>query len=178
MKKTYNEYMTMALNGAAMEEVVSLARTDYGVVTDLSVVPEVLYSEDEIPFNLERKYVDELVDKGEYTKALSVLVRMKHSYKDVTWQNLIEGYEYHVKAIMKSNHIMRESMLEAKKEFNQHAITLLTIIVGIITIFGTANEVFHLHTYREMFITFMTMLFAIIAIILTASLINIRFPKK
>ena len=103
---------------------------------------------------------------------------MRHSYLDPNFQNFIEQFEYHLKSIVESEKVIKESINDAKREFNQYTITLISIIVGIITIFGTASTVFKVSSYVQMFLTFVTVVISVIAVIMVVTLINLKFPKN
>lgn len=178
MTHTYDEYLKLVLEGKSLKEVVSLARDEYMVPLNLSIKESDNYIGQNVPFNLERIYVDELIDKKHYDSAKEILRRMRYSYPDPAFQNFIEVYEYHLKSIIQSEKAIKDSIIEAKKEFNQHTITLVSIIVGVITIFGSANAVFTEHSYPEMFFTFITIVASIIAVIWLATCLNINFPRK
>lgn len=178
MIRTYKEYLRLRHDGMKMEEIITLARSDYGIKTGDEIPEADLYKGVDVPFNLEREYVNYFIDKKQYDKAEEVLQRMRCSYPDITRQNFIEGYEYHLKSIVKSEKAINDSIIEAKREFNQHTITLVSVIVGVITIFGSANTIFVEHTYDEMFRTFLTIVISIIAVIWIVTALNAGPSKK
>lgn len=178
MTRTYKGYLGLRHEGKTMEEIITLARGEYGIKIGDEISEADLYTGTDIPFNLEREYVNYFIDKKQYDKAEEILQRMRCSYPDITRQNFIEGYEYHLKSIVKSEKAIKDSIIEAKKEFNQHTITLVSVIVGVITIFGSANTIFVEHTYDEMFRTFITIVISIIAVIWIVTALNSGSSKK
>ncbi len=179
MIRNYVEYSSLKIEGKTLKDVVLLAREEHKVSVNLILKNESdKYFGHWIPFNLEREYVDELIDNKNYDEARNILKRMRYSYPDTDFQNFIESYEYHLKSIIQSEKIIKESIIEAKKEFNQHTITLIGIIVGVITIFGSANIVIENKSYVEMFLTFITIVISVITVIVITTLLNIKFPKN
>lgn len=178
MTRTYDDYHKLIIEGKSLEDVVLIARSDYSVPLNLNIKESDNYRGQEIPFNLERMYVDQFINKKEYDKAEKILHRMRCSYPDSWYQNFIEVYEYHLKSIVQSENAIKDSIIEAKKEFNQHTVTLVSIIVGVITIFGSANTIFVEHSYEEMFRTFITVVISIIAVIWIVTALNNGSSKK
>lgn len=178
MTRTYNEYLSLKIEGKPLEEIVSLARNESGVQINPDAKESDLWQEMDIPFNLERQYVDELIDNKQYDEANKILSRMRCSYVNPASQNFIELYEYHLKSIVQSEKAIKDSIIEAKKEFNQHTITLVSIIVGVITIFASANTIFVEHSYDEMFRTFVTVVVSIVAVIWIVTALNAGSSKK
>jgi hypothetical protein len=178
MQRNYDDYINFKVEGKSTEEVVSLARADYHITTQTPPRDSEVYGKSPwVPFNLERLYVDELIDEKQYQKARDILKRMRCSYFTPDFQNFIEFYEYHLLSVVQSEKAIIESIKEAKREFNQHTTTLVSIIVGIITIFGTANMVYRVQSYVEMFLTFITIVLSIVGVILTVAFLNAQFPK-
>lgn len=178
MTRTYKEYLRLRHEGKTMEEIITLARSEYYIKIGDEIPESDLYTGIDIPFNLEREYVNYFIDKKQYDKAEEVLQRMRCSYSGPIWQNFIEMYEYHLKSIVQSEKAIKDSIVEAKKEFNQHTITLVSVIVGVITIFGSANTIFVEHTYDEMFRTFLTIVISIIAVIWIVTALNSNISEK
>ena len=102
---------------------------------------------------------------------------MRFSYTESDEQNFIEAYEYHLKSILQSEKIITQQIDEAKKEFNRHTVTLMSIIVGVITIFGTAKETLTAGNFKEGFLNFFVISFTIIFLIFMISEINKRSRK-
>lgn len=172
MPRTYKEYLRLKHEGKTMEEIITLARSEYGIKIGDEIPESDLYVGIDIPFNLDREYANYFIDKKQYDNAEEILQRMRCSYTGATRQNFIEMYEYHLKSIVQSEKAIKDSIVEAKKEFNQHTITLVSVIVGVITIFGSANTIFVEHTYDEMFLTFLTIVVSIIAVIWIVTALN------
>jgi len=175
--KNFKDYKSEIINGSPIKQVVDDARNDYSITIKLNHQEEDQYSGAYVPFNLERIYVDELIDKYEYEEASKILNRMRFSYTDTDQQNFIEVYEYHLKSIKQSEETIKNQIREAKKEFNAHTITLVSIIVGIITIFGTANKTLEAKNFQEAFLSFFVISFTIIFLIFMVSEINKKVNK-
>lgn len=175
--KSYKEYASEIVDGVSLKEIVNNARKDYSIQINLDHKEEDGYDQEDVPFNLERIYVDELIDKRDYTSASKILTRMRKSYTDPHHQNFIELYEYHLKAIHQSSKITEEHIIEAKKEFNEHTIMLVSVIVGVITIFGTATETLKAKNFEEAFYTFLAISGTIIFLIFTIFEINKKVKK-
>ncbi len=176
MQKSYEDYLKLKIEGRKMGEIVNEARHEY--LIEINPLYKETYVYKDIPFNLERMYLDELIEERNFLEAEKVLKRMRCSYPDVFYQNTIESFEYHLRSIIQSERMIQNSISEAKKEFNQHTITLVSIVVGIITIFGSANAIFEVDSYKIMLLTFITIVASIIAVIMTVTIINLRFPRR
>ncbi len=158
-----------------LKEAAELARNEWGVAVDPDYKgEEALWVGFDVPFNLERLYLDELIQNNEYESASKLLSRMRHSYTSASQQNFIESYEYHLKSIKQSEAIIELSLNEAKKDFNQHTITLISVIVGIITLFGTASKTLEAKNFEESLYSFIAISGAVIFLIFMISEINKR----
>ncbi len=171
--KTKKDYFWS--NESELQKQIEVARSHNGVILDPS------YDEDSktvgqwIPFNLEREYLDLLIDQKRYNEAKELLKKMRVSYTDTEFQNFIESYEYRLIGILHLEDQLSIKINEAKKEFNQHTLTLVTIIVGLITIFGTANNNLSSGNLKEGLINFFVVVVPLCLIIaLTLILINKR----
>jgi len=130
-----------------------------------------------IPFNLEREYVDFLILNKRYKEAEGVLLRMRNSYAHPELQNFIEIYEYRLDSILHGNRNLKDAILEAKKEFNQHTITVISFVVGVVTIFGAANITIQNTNYDVALNNFFAIVLAIVILTLVAFLANNFFNK-
>ena len=175
--KSYKEYFTEHIEGRPLKDIVEDARRELPITVNLNHNEKDVYISREIPLNLERLYFNELIDNHNYTEAEKVLQRMRFSYTESDEQNFIEAYEYHLKSILQSEKIITQQIDEAKKEFNRHTVTLMSIIVGVITIFGTAKETLTAGNFKEGFLNFFVISFTIIFLIFMISEINKRSRK-
>lgn len=171
---SYKEFKASVVNIEDLKRAVEKARLEYGVTTSFTP-PE--YLSFDVPFNLEQEYFDLLMSNENYAEAKNVLDRMKHSY-DLGYHNLIEAMEYRMNTLLKVENSLNKSLIEAKKEFNQHSITLVSIVVGIITIFGTANQTFKVDSFSEGISTFLVISLVLIALIAVALITNAHYRKK
>lgn len=172
-KKTLKDYPYFS--ESELREQIEKTRKEYNVVINTK------YSEDSyvdgkwIPFNLERKYIDFLIKQKRYSEAELILKKMRLSYFSPDFQNFIESYEYRLESILHLDKEIKDQIQEAKKEFNKHTITLVTIIVSLVTIFGVANNTLYARNFKEGIITF----FAISTPILIVSVLALfLFNKK
>ena len=175
MPTPYNDLKSRISSINDYPAVIQIARTEANIT---SLNNTYVYTGEEIPFNLEREYFDLLLDEGRVKEAKIVLDRMKSSYKTGVWQNLIEGYEYRLSLIEKTNKLVIEKLAKAETDFNQHTLYILTITVGVITIFGTANQAFHVNDFNEAVFTFKTISFTVIVLVLLASAVNSLLKQR
>jgi uncharacterized membrane protein len=101
---------------------------------------------------------------------------MKNTY-NTTWHNLIEANEYRLSLIEKTHRLLNQQLAEAKKEFNQHSLFVITVIAGVITIFGTANQAFTVSNFDQAIQTFFSISAAVIILVAVAQLSNHLFHK-
>jgi SMC interacting uncharacterized protein involved in chromosome segregation len=171
--KSYNEYKYSIVTFEDLKKAVEEARAEYSVQNNISS-PD--YTGIDIPFNLEQEYFDRLIESKKYTEAENLLEKMKHSY-NLNYHNFMESMEYRMKTFVKTDELIKDALTEAKKEFNQQTITLISIIVGIITIFGTANQVFKVNSFSEGIATFLVICSSLIATVATALIANSHYRK-
>lgn len=141
-------------NEEELLEQIKLSKNEYGVAVDVNYSEDSIIRGSWIPFNLERKYLDILIDESRYREAVEVIKVMRASYITPEFQNFIESYEYRIQSILHSNKNIQEGVQNAKKEFNQHTITLITVIVGLVTIFSTASSTLKATSFLEAVYTF------------------------
>lgn len=163
-KEKYEYYKSKISSGENYLDVIKQARKDFELVTDFSY--DLPYEEDAIPFNLDREYLIFLIESKKYEEAKSFIENMKKTYKGPDYWNFIETFEYHLHAALLAEKNIQSAIEIAKKEFNQHTITIVSIVVGVITILGTANQVFTVNNFQEGMNTFFSITIAIIAIII------------
>lgn len=175
-EEKYIYYKNKILSGIPYEDVIKEVKEEYNLSPDFSF--KIKYKFLDIPFNLEREYVTSLIESGLFEKARKTLENMKMTYKDVNYQNFIENYEYHLGAVKNAEDRVKKSLIEAKKEFNNHTITLTGILVGVITILGAANQSFKSSNYSEGMNTFFSISLAIIFLIIVAFLANSFFSRE
>lgn len=167
---SYDEHKSLISDVSHYPERIKVAREQAGIQMSQT---EYIYKNDEIPFNLEREYFDLLIDEGKLTEARLVLERMKKSYKPV-WENLIEGYEYRMHLVEKTNELIREKLIKAEKEFNHHTILIISITVGVVTIFSTATETLTASNLKEGLISFGAICSALIFLVVVVTCFNKR----
>ena len=134
---------------------------------------KVPYIKDETPFNLEREYFDLLLDEDRVKEARIILERMERTY-NVGWHNLLEQQRYRFKLVVETNYLVEKKIKEAEKEFNKHTLLVLSIVVGVITIFGSANQFLHASSYKEALMTFTAIIIAIALFISVVYIFNSR----
>ena len=165
-QQEYSYYKNKINAGESAPSVIDEARTDYGMITDYSFnIEHIGYY---IPFNLEREYVITLIESKKYSEARKHLENMRRTYKNAQEWNFIEIFEYHLRAAEHAEKSVLDAIEQAKKEFNQHTITIVTVVVGVITLLGTANQAFRVKDFTEGLITFLSITAAIIAVIVVA----------
>ena len=121
-------------------EQINAARDEYSVVIDVDHDVDSIVTNDWIPFNLERMYLDLLIKERLYDDAMNLIKRMKLSYRGIEQSNFIEVYEYRLLDILHLDNDISIRIEGAKKEFNKYTLTLISVIVGLITIFGIAGS--------------------------------------
>ncbi len=145
--------------------VIDLARIEYNVnVSETAVV----YLGTDIPLNLEREYFDHLLEVERFSEARIVIENLKSSYTGAEAHNLIEQYEYRLHTVQWASKMFQEKLQAAKVEFSQHTILIISIVVGTITIFGAANNIFKAKNIEEAIITFLTISLTIIFLVWVA----------
>lgn len=172
MVKTYKEYKASVVEIDDYKAVIEEARKKHNITIDADGPRP--YTHIDIPFNLEREYFDLLIDQGRIEDAKRVLDRMKVSYTDRDSHNFLESFEYRLHMTTKTEKLMQERLAEAKREFNQHTIILLSIVVGIITIFGVASQSLYAGNFNEGLITFVVIITAIVVLVLASLAFNRR----
>lgn len=164
--KTFEEYKASVVETDDYKEVIEEARKEHNISVDADA--SLPYKDTDIPFNLEREYFDLLIDERRLEDAKRILDRMKASYMDEAAHNFIESFEYRLTMTTKTDNLMQEKLNEAKREFNQHTITLLSVVVGVITIFGVANQTLRADNFQDGLLTFIAIVLAINLLVLIA----------
>jgi hypothetical protein len=170
---TYKEYKSRVIKTDDFRTVVSDARTEYEISPSGNLAE---YVRTDIPFNLEREYLDTLIDECRFDEAKRVLENLKLAYTHPQQHNLIEQYEYRLNLVVRMEKTIQERLGEAKKEFNQHTIFIVSIIVGVITIFGTANNAFQINDFSTAKWTFGVISLTLICFITLMFVVN-KFTK-
>lgn len=171
--KTKKDYFWS--NETELKKQIELAILENNIKVDSSYDEDAKTVGEWIPFNLEREYLDLLIEQKRYNETRELLKKMRVSYTDTEFQNFIESHEYRLISILHLEEQLSVKINEAKKEFNQHTLTLVTIIVGLITIFGTANNNLSSTNIYEGLINFFVVVVPLSLIIaLTLVLINKR----
>jgi len=163
-------YKNKITSGKTPLEVINEVREDYNINTDFSFNLEYQFSD--IPFNIEQEYLMSLIDEKKYNDAKKLIEDMKHTYRNANYLNFIEVYEYHLNAVMHAEKSIKDSIIEAKKDFNQHTITIVTVIVGVVTLLGTANQAFTVSNFNEGMKTFWSITAAVILVIIITFALN------
>ena len=158
---TFEEYKSQVTKTDDYEATIKAARTEYGV----TIGPRSQYIDSDIPLNLEREYFDALLDENRMADARRLLDRMKVSYRNSMAGNIIEQYEYRLLVIEKTRTLMEKEIEKAKKEFDHHTLLIISIVVGVTTIFGTANNVIRAETFDQALNTFLGISFSMIFLI-------------
>ena len=171
---TYLEYKSRIVKSEDYKKVVEDARTEYVIKAEY---PPHVYTRIEIPFNLEREYFDSLVDESRFMEAQRIINRMRLTYTDADLQNLIEQYEYRLHMTLKAEKMLQERLTKAEGDFRDHTFIILSVVVGVITIFGTANQSFVLENFDNSLRTFKTISGAIILLIAITFVANIAMKK-
>ncbi|MEK7082915.1 MAG: hypothetical protein AAB972_01985 [Patescibacteria group bacterium] len=99
---------------------------------------------------------------------------MKLSYTNELGHNLIESYEYRLDLVEKTKKLVKDELEEAKKEFDRHTTILISVIVGVITILGTANQAFRAENFSQALWTFVAISLSVIFLVF----IVIRFNNR
>ena len=90
-QQTYPQYKSKIYNEETHFAQLEQARKAYGVdFTNIDWTSK--YNRQWIPFNLEREYVDRLIENKKYPQAQDILLRMRKSYNDENMQNFM-GWE-------------------------------------------------------------------------------------
>jgi len=152
--KTLKDYPYF--NKKGLLEQIKKSKSEYNVVAENRYCEDDHVSGVWIPFNLERKYVDILIEEKRYKEANDVLKEMRASYGNVEFHNFIEQYEYRLISIIHLDQEIKNQIIKAKESFNKHTVTLITVIVGLVTIFGAANNFLRATTFKEGLITFLS----------------------
>lgn len=176
MNKDWKYYKNKISAGEPEKEVIKEARKDYG-----ELVPDYGFDIEpkgqDIPFNLDREYLIRLIDSKKYKDAKELVEEMKRTYRSSLHWNFIETFEYHLRAAIHAHENVKTELVEAKKEFNQHTITIIAVVVGVITLLGTANETFTVSNFEEGLNTFFSITIAILAVISITFIMNGLFKK-
>ncbi len=172
----FEYYKNKIKSGHSEYEVIKEARKDYNVIPDYSF-KDIEYTGIVIPFNLEREYIIKLVEDRKYIEARNHLEEMRRTYRDAEFWNFIEIFEYHLHAAIQAEKNIKLAMEEAKKEFNQHTITIIAVVVGIITLFGTANQIFKVDNFNQGMNTFFSITIAVLATIIVTFAMNGNLKK-
>lgn len=175
VKTSYEEYHSKIIKIDDFKDVINAARDEYGITAIDRKDP---YTGNDIPLNLERGYVDALIDLKDFDTAERVLERMKKSYRGVEAENLLESYEYRFKLIKKTESLFESEKLKLKQELNQHNIATISIVVGVITIFGVANQTLLPKTFYEGMISFIAIVSAICILTAGSFFLNSHFSHK
>lgn len=173
---SYMEYNSRILKIEDFPKVINEARNEYKI----SVLEDKInkWEDIEIPLNLERKYIDNLLEIKDFDTAKRILERMKISYTGGEMENLLESYEYRLQLIEKMEKLFKSESIKLKQELNQHNITTISIIAGIVVIFGVANQTLISKNFNEGLITFITIISAVCVLMFGAFLCNSFFCKK
>ncbi|MBP6866058.1 MAG: hypothetical protein KBC12_00770 [Candidatus Pacebacteria bacterium] len=177
MPNTWEYYNNKIKAGIPYNEVILEARKDFNISPDYSF-KEIPINGQDIPFNLERENIIFLIEQKRYKEAKSSLEAMKRTYRTGEHWNFIEMYEYHLHAILVAEENIKLEISKTKGEFNQHTITLVTIIMGAITLLGSANQIFKVESFQEGLQTFFAIVISIMAIIILTFIMNGSFLKK
>lgn len=167
MSKDWDYYQNKIRAGEDTKKVILEVRKDFGFSPDYSFNPNT-YVGIEIPLNLEREYLTNLIRDKKYKEAKEMIEEMKLVYRDDDHFNFIEVYEYHLIASLHADENIVLAIEEAKKEFNQHTITIVAVVVGVITLLGTANQVLVAKTFEDGLYTFVAVTVAILCVICVA----------
>ena len=162
---TFHEYKSRVIKTNDYPQVIKEARAEHGVILS-DALP--VFSGNEIPLNLEREYFDLLIDENRLEEGKRIIDRMKYSYTTADFLNLIEQYEYRLLMVVKTEELIHKKLQEAKRDFNQHTILIISVVVGVITIFGSANQIFRASDIREAILTFCTISGILILFVISA----------
>lgn len=173
-QEKYSYYKGKILSGEDPSCVIKKMREDFGKTTDFSFNIENVITGNDIPFNIEREHLTSLIESKEYKEARNFIEDMKRTYRDAHSSNFIEVYEYHLNAVLHAEKNTRRVIEEAKKEFNQHTITIVSVVVGVITLLGTANQAFTVKNLNEGLKTFWSIAAAVLILIIFAFALNNR----
>jgi hypothetical protein len=165
----FKEYKSRVVKTDDYIKVIEEARAEQKILASGTLTD---YEADYIPFNLEREHFDALIDELRFDEARRALDRMKASYTSDDQHNFIEQYEYRLNLVIKMEKTIQERLIKAEKDFNQHTIFIVSIVVGIVTIFGTANNVFNTSNLSDAILTFKTISFTLVIFIATMFLVN------
>lgn len=172
-KESFDYYKSRIKAGDDPVIVIQKCREDYELAPDFSAEP-FKFTGTSIPFNIEREHVICLIEEKKYKEATEFLENMRKTYRHPEFLNFIEIFEYHLHATKYSEINIRSAIEEAKKEFNQHTITIVTVIVGVIALLATANQQFTVTNFNDGLKTFWSITGAIILIIIFAFGLNNR----
>ncbi len=173
---SYIEYKSRIISLSNFPEVIDEARKEYKI--NILESKKEKWTNNEIPLNLEREYIDALLEIKDFDTAKRVLDRMKISYPGWEMENLLESYEYRFQLIEKTEKLFEFERLKLKQELNQHNLTTVSIIVGVITIFGVASQTLVARTFQEGVNTFFAIVFAIVFLTAVAFLTNNFFYRE
>lgn len=176
-KQSFDFYKNMIKVGELPAKVIQQSREDYNLAPDFSAEP-FKFSGESIPFNIEREYVIQLVEEKKYREARNFLENMRKTYRDWEYLNFIEIFEYHLHAAIHADENIKRAIEEAKKEFNNHTITIVSVVVGVITLLGAANQAFRVDNFEQGINTFFSITLAVLAVIITTFVLNNKFNKK
>ena len=168
--QSYIYYKNKINAGETPATVIAEARTDYALTTDYAYNIE--YQGANIPFNLDREHIICLIENRKYSEARDFIENMRRTYRTHEHWNFIEIFEYHLRASIHAEKSVELAISEAKKEFNQHTITIVTVVVGVITLLGTANQAFTVDNFAQGIKTFWSITAAILLIIIFAFALN------
>jgi len=172
---TYKEAKSKIYNEESFKEQIEITRKENNVKLGSAKKSEYLYQW--IPFNLEREFIDFLIENKRYKEAKENLEKMKLSYDTVEFENFIESYEYRLNNIEHSNKNIQEQVLLAKQEFNNHTTLIISVIIGIITIFGVANNQLDSNSFTEGIANFSIIVLSIMILVFFAFYFNNKYKK-
>lgn len=168
-------YKNKVASGESFPDVIKQCREDYSCKEDFS--HNVVYRGMDVPFNLEREYLIALIEQKRYTDAKAFIENMRLVYRTPNQFNFIEVYEYHLNAVFHSENNIKDSIREAKKEFNTHTITLTGIIVGVVTILGAGNQSLRGSSFQDGMNIFIAIVLAVVFLIVGAFAANSGFRR-
>lgn len=174
MAKSFKEYRSEIVSIDDYPPVIESARKEYNVTLGTPLT----FQHEDIPLNLEREFYDALLEADRVEEAKNVLERMRISYTNDISHNIIESYEYRLRTIELIKKLTKDELAAAKKDFNQHTITIVSIIVGVITILGAANQVFPSMNPPDALGTFFAICLSIITLVFVALALNSYRSKK
>jgi len=177
MTTSYKEYEARIIKITDFKDVIEEARKEYNVNVNVNIINREWFGI-EVPLNLERKYIDALLEVKDFDTARRVLGRMKISYQGGEIENLLESYEYRFQLIERMEKLFEFEKIKMKQELNQHNITTISIIAGIVVIFGVANQTLISKNFNDGLITFISIISAVCILMFGAFICNSFWGKN